>query len=208
MTVQAWIAGCLLAAFSAAAFGDEGRAVVYRKEVMSGVALTVERVPVDPALQEAINPQVRQETGRLETISLCLQKQDQRAVLASSLLGEYADSRRSFSVLGIEQAKDEIVVICTVYDLVGLWRVPRGDGLELERTGWALLIPSRFAARTPLKPGDVEVAASQTDNGLWTVRITDKRLYGSPVTRYTQQQGTWRFLASEPEKKGAAGGKD
>lgn len=144
-----------LALVSSCVLGAEPQAedVIFRKEIAPGTLILVTRLPFDGTLLESIDPSLIKDRGRPFTISVELQRGGKQALLGSSVLVEFDDFRSGFQVLDIACADNDIVIACSVYDMVGLWRIPSTIGLVPKPGGWALVVPSRFAARAPLKPG-------------------------------------------------------
>ncbi len=192
----------LLALLSTSVFGAEPHAegLLFRKEIAPETFIIVKRSAFDSSLMESIAPFVVQDRGRLASISVEVHRNGKQAVLGASVVAEFDDFRNGFHVLDVASAEGDIVVACSVYDLVGFWRISANIGLSPKPSGWTLIAPSRLATRTPLKPGEVEVSLIPPKDGLWSAKVTDKRVAGSPTTIFKQSHGAWTFAGTDAGK--------
>jgi hypothetical protein len=123
-------------------------------------------------------------------------------LLGSAIESDFPDFRTGLNVIDVFVGTDELVVACSVSDLIGLWRI----SLDLHRhlpDGWAWVgSPVEYAAIIPFARDTVAVKMSPPEGPThheWSLTVIDKRPPQPVTILFEQVKDAWRFV---PRKSG------
>ena len=184
---------------AAISLGQEPKPIVeevFRKEISPGQSILVTREPFDIGSLGILDAGMARKGATVASIRVELRKASGTGVLIGSAVeSDFADSPNGLNVVDAFPGRDELVLVCTIGDRIGLWRIV----LDLHSQvpdGWTWLrSPVRYAVRIPFGRDKLSVALvplpeSSQAKPRWSLTITDRRPTAPETFRFEQPLDT------------------
>ncbi|HZL37136.1 MAG TPA: hypothetical protein VFC78_17585 [Tepidisphaeraceae bacterium] len=183
---------------------------LFSKEISPGQRIVVTRQSFDAKSLGKLGAIMATRGSAVGCIRVELRVGEEPTVLLGSMIeSDMPHFPLGLTVIDVFHGDEDVVVACTMEDLVGLWRISTDLQTRLP-AGWTWLRPGQYAAALPLGRDKVSVEMTpirvEREPERWSLKITDKRGVRPETIRLEQANNAWSFAVGDSAVRPIKGG--